>query len=53
LIPNPSFGQELSTSYIKKRYFNAVNFIDKLKLPVFATNCAIKALVDGCYYGIV
>lgn len=53
LIPNPSFGQELSTSYIKKRYFNAVNFIDKLKLPVFAINCAIKALVDGCYYGII
>ena len=52
LIPNPSFGQELSTSYIKKRYFNAVNFIDKLKLSVLATNCATKALVDGCYYGI-
>ena len=53
LIPNPSFGQELSTSYIKKRYFNAMNFIDELKIPVIATNFAVKALVEGCYYGIV
>lgn len=52
LIPNPSFGQELSTSHLKKRYFNAVNFVDKIKLPILATNCALKALVDGCYYGI-
>lgn len=52
LIPNPSFGQELSTSYIKKRYFNAMNLVDELKIPVVATNCALKALVEGCYYGI-
>ena len=52
LIPNPSFGQELSTSYIKKRYFNAVDLIDKLKIPIIATNFAVKSLVDGCYYGI-
>lgn len=52
LIPNPSFGQELSTSYIQKRYFNAMNFVDELKIPVVATNCALKALVEGCYYGI-
>ena len=42
LIPNPSFGQELSTSYIQKRYFNAMNFVDELKIPVVATNCALK-----------
>lgn len=53
LIPNPSLGQELSTSYIKKRYFNAVDFVEKLRIPVIATNCAQKALVDGCYYGII
>lgn len=52
LIPNPSFGQELSTSHLKKRYFNAVTFVDKIKLPILATNCAIKALVEGCYFGI-
>ena len=51
LIPNP-IGKELSTSYVKKRYFNAIDFIDKLRVPVVATNCATKALVEGCYYGI-
>ena len=51
LIPNP-IGKELSTSYVKKRYFNAIDFIDKLRIPVVATNCATKALVEGCYYGI-
>ena len=30
LIPNPSFGKSLSTSHINKRYFNAVDFVDKL-----------------------
>ena len=52
LIPSPDFGKELSTSYIKKRYFKAMEFIDNMKIPTIATNCAIKALVDGCYYGI-
>ena len=53
LIPNPSFGKELSTSYIKKRYFNAADFIEKLKVPALATRVATKALVEGCYYGII
>ena len=53
LIPNPSFGQELSTSHIKKRYFNAADFIEKLKIPLLATRTATKALVEGCYYGII
>ena len=52
LIPNPSFGQELSTSYIKKRYFNAMNLIDELKIPTIAVEFAKKALVEGCYFGI-
>ena len=53
LIPNPGFGKNLSTPHIQKRYFNAVDFIDKLNLPIFLTNCAQRALVDGCYYGLV
>lgn len=53
LIPSPSFGQKLSTPHIQKRYFNALNLIDKLKVPITAQNCAQKALVEGCYYGII
>ena len=53
LIPNPSFGKSLSESYMKKKYFNAVNFIDNNDLPNLFTKIAIAALRDGCYYGII
>ena len=53
LIPNQSFGKDLSTSHIQKRYFNAVDFVDRINLPIILTNCAQRALVDGCYYGII
>jgi len=53
LIPNPSFGKSLSELYIQKKYHNAVNFIDKAGLPDLFTNMAIRALRDGCYYGII
>ena len=53
LIPNPSFGKNLSESYIKKKYNSAVAFIDTAKLPKLFTHIAIKALRDGCYYGVI
>ena len=53
LIPNPSAGKDLSTSHIQKRYYSAMDYIEHMQLPVFLTNCAVRALTDGCYYGIV
>lgn len=53
LIPNPSFGKSLSTPHINKRYFNAVDFVDRLNIPILLTNCAQRAIVDGCYYGLL
>lgn len=53
LIPNPSFGKSLSESYIQKKYFNAINFVDRAQLPDLFTKMAIAALRDGCYYGII
>lgn len=53
LIPNPSIGQSLQTPYILKHYYQANNFIERIDLGSFFTNCAIKALVDGCYYGVI
>ena len=53
LIPNPSAGKSLSTSHIQKRYYNAMDYIDRMQLPTFLTNCAVRALTDGCYFGIV
>ena len=53
LIPNPSAGKNLSTSHIQKRYYNAMDYVERMQLPTFLTNCAVRALTDGCYYGIV
>jgi hypothetical protein len=53
LIPNPSAGKDLSTSHIQKRYYSAMDYVEHMHLPVFLTNCAVRALTDGCYYGIV
>ena len=53
LIPNPSFGKSLSESYITKKYNNATSFLDNARLPKLFTHIAIKALRDGCYYGVI
>ena len=53
LIPNPSFGKNLSEKYIVKKYDSAIEFIDCAKLPKLFTHIAIKVLRDGCYYGVI
>lgn len=53
LIPNPSNGKDLSTSHIQKRYYSALDYVERMQLPTFLTNCAVRALTDGCYYGLV
>lgn len=52
LIPNPTYGKKLNSPNIQKRYYAAVDYVEKMDLPVFLTNCAQRALVDGAYYGI-
>ena len=51
LIPNPKPGTSLSQSFISKKYYNALNFIESLTLPSTLTNLALKILINGCYYG--
>lgn len=53
LIPTPSYGQNLSTDHIKKRYFQAIDYVDRIGLQGFCTEIALKVLVDGAYYGII
>lgn len=52
LIANPSTGKTLSTPHIQKRYFSAMDFVESMKLPTWLTDCAMRALIDGCYYGV-
>lgn len=52
-IPNPTYGNRLSTDHIKKRYFNAVEYMDSLKIKSISTEINLRVLIDGCYYGIL
>ena len=53
LIPNPALGKSLSTSHINKRYFQAMDYVDKMNLQTLFVDWAQKILVNGCYYGII
>lgn len=53
LIPNPSAGIELSTPYVTKRYNNALDYIDKMFIPDMLTRFSLRALIYGCYYGVL
>lgn len=53
LIPNPTAGKNLSTSHIQKRYFQAMDYVDKMNLQTIFVEWAQKILVDGCFYGVV
>lgn len=53
LIPNPTPGKKLSTSHIQKKYFQAVDYVDKIGTQSLCTDWARKILVEGCYYGVV
>ena len=53
LIPNPIAGNELSTPHILKRYNNALDYLEKVFLPDLYTNFSLRALIDGCYYGVI
>ena len=53
LIPNPTAGKNLSTSHIQKRYFQAMEYVDKMNLQILFVEWAKKALVDGCFYGVI
>lgn len=53
LIPSPSYGKDLTTEFIKKRYDKAVSFLERMKLESFFTSCSIKILTEGAYYGVI
>ena len=53
LISNPTYGKNLSTDHIQKRYYNAVDFVERMNLPKLFTECALRALRDGTYYGVI
>lgn len=53
LIPIPAIGKDLSTPFVNKKYFTAVNYLESLSLSEVFTRCTLRVMVDGAYYGIV
>lgn len=50
---NMSYGQSIKKDANKKRYLNALNYIEKMRLPELLPHFAKKVLVNGCYYGVI
>ena len=53
LTPNPRMGVKLSNPTIHKLYIKALRYIEHLHLPEVFTRISLKALIDGCYYGVI
>jgi hypothetical protein len=53
LIPNPTAGKNLSTSHIQKKYFQAMDYVDKINLQTVLVEWAQKALIDGSFCGVI
>ena len=52
LIPNPGHGKTLSTPHIEKRYYQAMDYVDRNTFGQLMQGWMLKALTDGCYYGV-
>ena len=53
MIPKVKAGQSITSGKTKKRYYDAINFCDCVNFRDIFTHCTLRAVVEGCYYGIV
>lgn len=53
LIPHPSFGKNLSDEHIKKKYFQATEYLDRIDIPSLFTNISMEVLITGSYFGLI
>lgn len=53
LIPQLSYGKSFIDASIQKKYNKVLSYIDKINLPDFLENCALRAFIYGCYYGLI
>ena len=53
LIPYPTVGKTIKDKEVESKYQLALDLIETMKLPAFFTNCSLKALINGCYFGII
>lgn len=54
LIPSVNGGnKKITDEGFQKKYNKALDFIDRLKCPSMLTDFSTKALINGCYYGLI
>ena len=53
LIPHPSFGKNLSDKHRKKKYSQAVEYIDRIDIASLFTNISMEVLITGSYFGLI
>ena len=53
LIPNTTFGSSLSDSAVKKKYKQAIDYVEEMKLQKLFGEMSVQALVNGAYFGVV
>lgn len=53
LIPNTTFGSSLSDSAVKKKYKQAIDYIEEMKLQKLFGEMSVQALVNGVYFGVI
>lgn len=53
LIPNPKQDQKLDSPHMVKRYNDALNTVEAMNLQVLCGRWALKAIINGCYYGVI
>lgn len=54
LIPDvTAANKDLTDSSLQKRYKKTLDFIDKINLPTILSDFSLKALINGCYYGVI
>lgn len=45
--------RKLTEDSLQDRYYKALSFCEKIGIPSFLDNCALRALINGAYYGLV
>lgn len=53
LIPSAKSGIKADNKSFINKYNEALNFIEKMKLPTLLDNISIKCVRDGAYYGVI
>lgn len=53
IIPHVKEGSKIEDSAISKKYYEALDYFDRMNFIQMCQNFSIKVLSEGCYYGLL